>query len=457
MSVTGAIIGFLAARLMSSSRAGEMAVLKEKIKEYEEVSRRAEELTGRNEELKSRISELSTKEDMISSRNRDLGEELERLRETNLQLHRELSEKKSNIDHLQEKLESQKADLEKLNERFTKEFENLAGKILKDNSEYFQKNSSDRLDTLLRPFKEEIKEFRGRIDKTREDQMKENISLKEQIHNLMGLNQQMSEEAKNLTRALKGESQTRGAWGEMILETVLESSGLREGIQYELQKSMKNEEGQLLRPDVVVKLPGNKNIVVDSKLSLVDYEQFINAQEEKDREIFRKKHVESLKRHIKDLSSKNYAKLYDIASPDFTLMFIPIDPAFYAAVESDQGIYQEALQKNIVIVTPATLLATLRIVNDIWRLEDRNKNAEVIAELGGKLYDKLAAFMDDMQEIEKGIKKSGESYEKAMKKLTSGRGNALGIAEKMKQLGVSASKSISVDTVTNDADDDSLF
>ncbi len=384
-------------------------------------------------ELSARVTNLSENKEMLIT-------ESEQLREKNQTYFREIGEKSSTIEHLKQRLEQEKAEIEKLNEQFRKEFENLASKILKSSTDDFSKTGVEKMESILKPFKEEISTFRQKIDQNREKQIQENVSLKEQITGLTKLNQQMTEEASRLVNALKGQSKTRGNWGEMILESILEQSGLRKGEQYLVQETVKDEHGNMLRPDVVVKLPGEKNIIIDSKLSLVAYEQFVNSEEETEKAVQLKSHINSMKNHINDLWKKNYASLYGISSPDFTLMFIPLDGAFQAAVESDSSIYQEALSKSIAIVTPATLLATLRIVDNIWRVEARNQNSLEIAELGGKLYDKFVGFVEDLREIEKHIKKTDESYQSAFKKLSSGRGNAMGIAEKMRELGVETRK-----------------
>ena len=345
-------------------------------------------------------------------------------------------------DHLKEKLCGQKEELEKLNQKFMKEFENLAGRALKMSTDDFRKSSGEMIRTLLSPFKEQLMTFQGEVKATRESQIKESATLREQIQNLRQTSDTMMQEAANLTNALKSDSKVRGNWGEMILESILARTGLKEGEEYCIQKTFRDEEGKAFRPDVIVNIPGNRNVVIDSKVQLVAYEASVNAANDQDRERYMKEHIGAVKRHIDDLSKKKYESLYNINSPDFVLMFIAIEPAFTAAMELDVAIYNYAIEKGVVLVTPITLIATLKIIYNIWRQEKQNQNAMVIAETAGRLYDKLHGFLTDMERIDKSLKDAQKSYDEAYKKLSTGKGSALDIADKMKELGAKTKKSI---------------
>ena len=294
----------------------------------------------------------------------------------------------------------------------------------------------------LNPFKEKIERFEKKVDETHKENIRENQTLKEQISNLQKLNQSIGEEAKNLTRALKGEMKTQGNWGEMILERVLEMSGLKKGREYETQVSGKTEEGNRVQPDVIIKLPDNKNLIIDSKVSLNAHEKYTRAETDYEKELAIKEHLISVKKHIKELSDKNYQSLYNLNTLDFVLMFIPIEQAFLSAINNDESIYKTAFERNIVIVTPSTLLAVLKTISNIWRNEDQNQNAIEIAKQGGALYDKLAALVEDLIKVGSAMDQTKERFSSAMNKLYTGKGNLIGRAEKIKELGAKTSKVI---------------
>jgi DNA recombination protein RmuC len=343
---------------------------------------------------------------------------------------------------LGEKLESQKKELDDLYARVTGEFERIAGQILLESSRTIQQQHREKLGEVLNPLKEKIESFERKVDDTHKETIRENQSLKEQLQTLQKLNQTIGEEAKNLTTALKGQAKTQGQWGEIILESILEKSGLAKGREYTVQETMYNAEGRRLQPDVVINLPDNKNLVVDSKLSLTAYERYCNADDEQLRASYLKDHLNSIRKHIRELSDKNYQSLYQLQSLDFVLMFIPIEPAFSLAVHADTALWNEAFERNIVIVTTSTLLATLRTIANIWRQENQNRNAIEIARQGGELYDKFVAFVDDLIEVGKRMDGAKRSYEEAMSKLYEGRGNLVRRAEEMKSLGAKATKAI---------------
>lgn len=344
--------------------------------------------------------------------------------------------------NLQLKLNDHKNEVEKLQEKFTKEFENLANKILEEKSNKFTQQNKENLKIILNPLQEKIKIFEDKVDKTHKESIDYHAALRQQILGLKELNQQMSKETINLTKALKGDNKTQGNWGELVLERVLEKSGLEKGREYFVQQSFTNEEGKRVLPDVVIYLPDNKKMVVDSKVSLTAYEQFVNEEDETLKEQFLKEHIASLKRHITQLSEKKYEDIYQIESPDFVLLFIPIEPAFAVAINHDNYLYNKAFEKNIVIVTPTTLLATLRTIDSMWNNEKQQRNALEIARQAGALYDKFQGLLSDLIAIGKRIDDSKKEYANAMNKLTDGRGNLITSVEKLKKMGAKAKKSI---------------
>lgn len=413
---------------------------------------------GKNSVLNSRLEEkdklLRDKEQAISSARAETNTETQKI----ISLSGELSESKANYANLESKLKEQKNELEELQSKFSKEFENLAAKILEDKSRRFTQQNKENLDTILTPLKEKISEFEKKVSDVYVNETRERAALAEQLKNLHELNRQMTEEANNLTRALKGDSKTQGNWGEFILESILEKSGLVKGREFFMQETIKNEEGSNLRPDVIVKLPDEKSMIIDSKVSLTAYEAFNSADDENERKRNLNEHITSIRRHIKELSPKDYQNLYGLNSLDFVLMFIPIEPAFALAVQNDQSLFYDAFEKNIVIVSPTTLLATLRTISSIWKQEKQTKNALEIAKKGGELYDKLSAFVEDLIKVGTRMDDAKKSYEEAMKKLADGRGNIVSRAQNLKLMGAKATKSIDqriVDRATDEDEDES--
>lgn len=359
-----------------------------------------------------------------------------------LELNSKLSALQSDYNNLQQKLTEQKAEVEELQQKFTKEFENLANKIFKEKTDEFSKQSKTNLSEILNPLKEKINEFQSKVEETNKESIDRFASLRQQLTSLKDMNQQITQEAKNLTEALKGQSKTQGNWGEFILESILEKSGLVKGREYVVQESLTSESGKRLQPDVIIKLPENKSIVVDSKVSLIGYEKYISEEDEHQKQLGLREHINSIRSHIKNLSGKNYQNLYQLESLDFVLMFMPIEPAFALAVQNDQAIFNDAFEMNIVIVSPSTLLATLRTISSIWRQENQNKNALEIARQSGDMLDKFTAFVEDLLTVGKGLISVKDNYDKAMNKLTDGRGNLISRAEKIKELGAKTSKSL---------------
>ncbi len=326
--------------------------------------------------------------------------------------------------------------------RNTDIFKSVAAEILDEKTAKFTETNQTRLTEILDPFRERLKELQKRIEDNQLAEATERRSLKEELKRLMDLNQQVSLEAHNLTTALKGQAKTQGNWGEMILETVLGAAGLARGREYVVQDSRRNEDGDRQQPDVVINLPDNRHLVVDSKVSLVAFERYANAPDDEARETALAEHVQSVRSHVKLLSDKDYPALYGLGSLDFVLLFVPIEPAFFAAVQGDPGLYQYAWKKNIVLVSPTTLMATARVVENVWRLERQNRNALLIAQEAGKMYDKFVGFCDELQKVEKGLQGAGKALDDAVRKLHTGKGNLVGRALKLQHLGATANKAL---------------
>ena len=314
--------------------------------------------------------------------------------------------------------------------------------ILENKQKTFKHQSEEQLSQLLKPLGERLKDFQNRVETAYSEESKERFSLRNELKHLRDLNARMSQEAINLTNALKGESKTQGTWGEIVLERVLEKSGLVKGREYEVQLSLKSDEGRRYQPDVVVHLPEGKDIIVDSKVSLTAYERFCSAEDEAEQMLQAAAHVQSLRQHVKQLGEKDYQNLMGVRSLDFVLMFVPIEAAFSMALQSDDGLFGDAFDQNIIIVTPSTLLVTLRTIQNIWRYEHQSANAQEIANKAGSLYDKLVGFVGDLELVGARLASAQNAYDDAHKKLSSGRGNLLRRAESMRALGVSASKKL---------------
>ncbi|NYJ27176.1 DNA recombination protein RmuC [Allomuricauda sp. ARW1Y1] len=379
--------------------------------------------------------------------------ELKELQQKKSELEIALAREESKSKNLEDKLLEQKQELEKLQEKFTKEFENLANKILDEKSEKFTKSNKENIENILTPLNKKIKEFEEKVEKSQKENISINSSLKQQLESLQQQNLKITQEAENLTKALKGDSKMQGNWGELVLERVLEKSGLEKDREYSVQQSFQREDGTRVMPDVIIHLPDGKKMVVDSKVSLTDYERYTNAEEE-DRPKFLKDHINSLRRHVEQLSSKKYEDLYEMESPDFVLMFVPIEPAFAIAINEDNSLYNKAFEQNIVIVTPSTLLATLRTIDSMWSNEKQQRNAIEIARQAGALYDKFEGFVSDLTKVGKKMDEAKSEYRGAMNKLVEGRGNIVTTIEKLKKMGAKAKKSLPEPILKRAHDDD---
>jgi DNA recombination protein RmuC len=360
-----------------------------------------------------------------------------------IRLEAELDSERKQVQHRIDSLNEAK-------EALTNQFKNLANEILEDKTRKFTEQNAQQLDILLKPLQTKLTEFKEQVSNSYEKESRERFALKHEIERLANLNLKMSNEARSLTNALKGDSKIQGNWGELVLESILESSGLRKGEEYLVQDSHTQANGSRLQPDVIIKLPEGRHLVIDSKVSITAYARHTEAAttDEADKELL--SHIQSIRQHIQGLSGKNYAGIADIASVDFVLMFIPIEPAFLSALKSAPNLYQEALSKNIVLVCPSTLMATLRTVAHLWRQDQQNKNAMEIARQCANLYDKFVGFVEDLEQIGKRLDQAQSSYHDAFNKLKSGKGNLIKAAEKVKELGVKPNKMITSNLLTQD-------
>jgi DNA recombination protein RmuC len=375
-----------------------------------------------------------------------LEDELSDLRERFNDERSNLVRAEANVNAYQDKLAQQQKSIEELQQKFTLEFSNIANKILDEKSAKFTLQNQTNLDNILNPLKANIKSFEEKVDKVYKVEALERSELKGVIFQLMDQSKQIQTDANNLTKALKGDSKKQGNWGEVILERVLESSGLVKDREYRTQASLNNAEGARLQPDVVIDLPDNKNLIVDAKISLVAYEKMVSAESEEEKINFLKQHIASVKAHIDGLASKNYQNLYQINSPDFVLLFMPIESTFSITIQADTELFNYAWNKKVVIVSPTTLLATLRTIASIWKVDRQNKNVFEIAEEAGALYDKFVGFLEDMDKIGKHIGMTQKAHEDAFKKLQYGSGNLIGKVEKIKKLGAKTKSNKQIDS-----------
>ncbi len=401
-----------------------------------------EKLLAANSQIEQLRAQLQTTSAQQEKNTFDLKCEINVLRTEKDSLAVQLTKKEADFDNLLERHSEQKLEVTQLQEKFTKEFENLANRILDEKSTKFTEQNRINLSTILSPLHEKIQLFEKRVDDTHKESIGHHATLKEYISGLQQMNVRISQETLNLTRALKGESKMQGNWGELVLERVLEKSGLEKGREYEVQQSFTNELGQRIFPDVVINLPDGKKMIIDSKVSLVAYEKYVNEDDELLRSGFLKEHVNSIRRHVEQLGDKNYHDVFQNESPDFVLLFIPIEPAFAIALNLDQTLYNRAFEKNIVIVTPATLLATLRTIDSMWANQKQQENAVEIARQAGALYDKFEGFVNDLVKVGKKIDESKTEYSGAMNKLFEGKGNLITSVEKLRKMGAKAKKAL---------------
>ncbi|MGR7811903.1 DNA recombination protein RmuC [Lacinutrix undariae] len=435
-AVIGGYLGMLISKLKNK---GEKSTLEERNSNLQqqlidlkqasnsELEKQQANFNQQFQDLKQTILKIETEREAIRTEKDDLSFELAR--------------QNAEFENLQE--QSQKRDKELIiqQEQLRKDFELMATKILDEKSEKFTLQNKENITQILNPLQEKIQLFEKKVDDTQKESISMHSALKEQLLGLKDLNQQMTKEATNLTRALKGDSKMQGNWGELVLERVLEKSGLEKDREYFVQQNFTREDGSRVLPDIVLHLPDHKKMIIDSKVSLTDYERYVNAEDD-EREVYLKAHINSIRRHVDQLSEKKYEDLYDIESPDFVLLFIPIEPAFAVAINADNSLYNKAFEKNIVIVTPSTLLATLRTVDSMWNNEKQQQNAIEIARQAGALYDKFEGLVKDLTGVGKRIDDAKKDYSAAMNKLVEGKGNLITSVEKIKKLGAKAKKAL---------------
>jgi DNA recombination protein RmuC len=431
-----------------SRSASEIAELRERSQRLppleEEVRRQRKELDRLLVSEAEKAEALRRLQETHDSARDDLARERKKredLQESESRLKSEISTLSTRIEEAKKSSEEKLALLQEARESLSAQFRNLAGEILEEKSQRFSQQNQIELNQLLDPLKLKITEFQSKVEDVYVKEGKDRTALATQVTQLMELNRTLSEEAQNLTRALTGSSKTQGNWGELLLDKVLEGSGLRKGIDYETQESHTREDGSRAQPDVVIHLPEERHLVIDSKVSLNAYIDYANAPLETDRDMAVKRHLDSVRRHIGDLSSRKYQNLYSLNSIDFVLMFVPLEPAFMLAVTSDSGLFSDAWERNVLLVSPSTLLFVLRTVAHLWRQEAQSRNAQEIARRGGEFYDRLSAFVADLEKIGERIDQARNSYQDARNKLCQNRGNVIRQAEMLKGLGVNPTKS----------------
>lgn len=427
--IAGGVIGWLIGKLTSNKGTGNDELNASLLKQNTLMSKL--EITEQERQKQERFykeqiekNEFSLKEERIK----------------NTEAEKRIAQLNAMYKSTEDKLLVQKAEIESLQKKFTLEFENIANKLLEEKTKTFTETNKTQMDIILNPLKEKITSFEKKVQDNYETEFKEKASLKAEISKLFDLNNKISQEANNLVTALKGNNKTQGNWGEMILEKILELSGLTKDVEYKTQFSTNNEDGRRLQPDVVIFMPDEKNLVIDAKVSLIAYEQFTNSENEDDRARFLKMHIDSVRSHIKGLSEKNYTELAGVKTPDFVLLFIPIESSFAAALQADHELYNFAWDRKIVLVSPTTLLATLRTINSVWKQEKQIKNALKIAEEAGKMYDKFVNFSVDLVAVGTKMDAAKLSYSEAMNKLTTGSGNLIKRAQDLEILGAKTSK-----------------
>ena len=393
------------------------------------------------EQMKLQVDELNKEKSALEERTRMLqvqsGQANLQAKDKDasiLDLSNKLTASNTEYSNLLKKLDEQNADLEKLQDKFRVEFKNLANEILEEKTQKFTEQNKIKLDEILKPLGEKIRDFEKKVEETYDKESKQRFSLEREIKNLTDLNQQISKEASNLTNALKGQAKTRGNWGEIILESILEKSGLTLDREFFIQQSYTNEHGKRMQPDVIVAYPGERNVVIDSKVSLVAYERYASGETKEEQELAARDHLLSVRNHIADLSSKNYQDIYALKSLDFVMLFMPIEPAYMLAMQYDPNLWNWAYDRRILLISPTNLIAALRMIANLWRVEYQNKNAMEIARQSGELYDKFTGFLEDLQDVGTKIDATRKVYDASMNKLSTGKGNLIRRVENIKSL-----------------------
>jgi DNA recombination protein RmuC len=439
--IVGLVVGSVSVWFIQRNRLASKSISLEKAEELESKIRSLElEKAQKDEKIKNIEDDLSTTKETLANTQKVETELRERLV-------REETERSS----AEKRIREQREEFDKVKEQLKLDFQNLANSILEEKTKKFTEQNKENLDNLLKPLGEKIKEFKQKVENTHETQTRDSVTLREKIKQLTELNVRMSEEANNLTNALKGQSKTMGNWGELILETILENSGLKKGKEYLIRESFRKGGGGRSQPDVIINLPEKKHLVIDSKVSLVAYERYCSTLEnDGNGDVHLKDHIASIRTHINDLSKKNYQDLYQISAPDFVMMFVPLDPALIIALQNERNLFMDAFNKGIFLVCPATLLFALRTVAVLWKREKQNANAMEIARRGGALYDKFVGFYEQLINLGTCIRKTQECYDDSLNKLKTGKGNLIRQVEMIKELGARSSKSLPNEAVEDE-------
>ena len=445
------VLNYLHTRHLDNQRTTQLALESEKLRvANENLSTTQNLLTDKSDNFTALGTELSMAKVMLESANgilvkkeddekvlkNDNTEKSNRITE----YYGEIQQLKAQNDGLTEKLKTLRIEIDETRKTFETEFKNMAQTILDEKTEKFTELNRTNMDTILKPLSENIASFKQKVEEAYDKENKERFSLGERVKDLLELNQKISKEATDLTKALKGDSKKQGNWGEVILERILEKSGLEKGREYSTQESYRDDQGNILRPDVVLTYPDDRKVVIDSKVSLVAYEKYASSEDIDEQKLFLKEHIRSLRIHIDGLSLKKYDEL--VKSLDFTMMFIPIEPAYLEAVKDDEDLWHYAYTKRILLISPTHLVSAIKMIADLWKRDDQNRNAEEIAKRGGLLYDKFVGFVENIEKIGKNISAAGRSYDDAISQLSTGRGNLINQAEQLKKLGLKTTKEI---------------
>ena len=402
-------------------------------------------INNSNQLFNLQLSQIRQENQTLTNELNQLESELNQYRQQNIAQFATISELKTRLEETRNAAHERQTILEQSEQRLTTQFENLANRIFEHSGKKIEQQNKQSLNFLLSPLKEQLESFKKQVQDSFGEEAKERHTLTYEIRNLQQLNQQMTKEATNLTNALKGNNKIQGNWGEFILSQILDNSGLRLGYEYDTQVNLTNENNQRLQPDVIVHLPQGGDVVIDSKVTLVAYERYFNNDEEIVKTKALSDHLTAVRNHLKQLSQKDYHKLIGINSLDYILMFIPVEPAFLCAIDSDPSLINDALKNNIMIVSPTTLLVALRTIHNLWRYEHQNRNAELIADKASKLYDKVRGFVEDMENLGSTLDKAQQTYQNSLNKLSKGRGNIIGQIERFRELGVEVKKPINPD------------
>ena len=402
-------------------------------------------INNSNQLFNLQLSQIRQENQTLTNELNQLESELNQYRQQNVAQFATISELKTRLEETRNAAHERQTILEQSEQRLTTQFENLANRIFEHSGKKIEQQNKQSLNFLLSPLKDQLESFKKQVQDSFGEEAKERHTLTHEIRNLQQLNQQMTKEASNLTNALKGNNKIQGNWGEFILSQILDNSGLRLGYEYDTQVNLTNENNQRLQPDVIVHLPQGGDVVIDSKVTLVAYERYFNNDEEIVKTKALSDHLTAVRNHLKQLSQKDYHKLIGINSLDYILMFIPVEPAFLCAIDSDPSLINDALKNNIMIVSPTTLLVALRTIHNLWRYEHQNRNAELIADKASKLYDKVRGFVEDMETLGSTLDKAQQTYQNSLNKLSKGRGNIIGQIERFRELGVEVKKPINPD------------